>query len=431
VTLPPLARRLASGALLFALPLAARAGSLPVLRAREAVLDVRDGAQWMRGVWAADPAARPDVFDVRRGPLPRRVTFVSDTDSLSFEVGRGESHDFVVLLASGDSCFTRISAIAGSAERIRPGASGPDTIPMSIAHGKLHFRGRIGPSQALDLIFDTGADHCVLYPSGQRKGVRLALDGHILNVGTGGSTERGMSSGNTIELRGLRWTHVPVIDVERQADDADGIVGYTLFEDKVVTLDFARGEMIVRDSLPADCAGFRRAPMSMSGSLTAVEVGFGGPGLRASGRFVLDTAGNGALLVSPAFAVAHDLGRLLKRLGGSTSGGVGPGRVQNDIRLLPELVLAGFTLRDVPIHVQQAAPGATSQSGGALCMEVLQRFDVILDYAGSEAWFRPNARFRDPIRARIPGSRWPSWAGVMIVVIVAIAAGSRRRRRIA
>lgn len=422
---------LVASGLLFALSSQAHAKDLPVLRAGRPVLDVRDGAQWMKGVWAAAPSAQPDVFDVRRGPLPRRVTFVSDMDSLSFDVGRGETHDFVVLLANGDSCLTRISSLAGSAERVRAGAAGPDTIPISIGHGKLHIQGRIGASQSLDLIFDTGADHCVVYPSGHRKGVQLALDGTVLNVGTGGATQRSMSSGNTVEVGGLRWTHVPIIDVEHQADDADGIAGYTLFEDKVVTLDFERGVMVVRDSLPADLTGFRRTPMTMVGSLTAVDIGFGARDLRASGPFVLDTAGNGALIVNAAFDAAHRLSGTLKRLGGSTSRGVGTSRVQNDRLLLPELAIAGHTLHDVPIHVQRPAPGASATPGGALCMEIFQRFDVIIDYPGSAAWFRPNANFQKPFPARGRNLNGSVSAGGLIVVIIAIAAASRRRRRTA
>ena len=46
------------------------------------------------------------------------------------------------------------------------------------------------------LIFDTGADTTVLYPSSAKKGARLELDGTSLNFGTGGATTRGTSSDN-------------------------------------------------------------------------------------------------------------------------------------------------------------------------------------------------------------------------------------------
>lgn len=310
-------------------------------------------------------------------------------------------------------------------------ATEPALIPITIRHGKLHLAGRINDSEVLDLVFDTGADIHVLYPSGIDKGAEIRLDGTQENAGTGGTTLRQTSSDNRLEVAGLRWEHEPVLYVEKQADAADGILGYPVFRDHVVEFDHVRGLLIVHDTLPGYAVEFEKTPMPFVGSLTPVEAVLGNGASRASGMFVLDTGGTGTLMVNQAFAAAHGLRGSLRVLGTSTSRGVGPAAIQNEVALLPQLTLAGFTLTDVPIHVELPSDGNRAAPGGALCMQVLERFDAILDYPGQAAYFRPNARFTAPFELR---SGPPTFVrvGLALLVLAALAGlawRARRRRR--
>jgi len=409
------------------LSFAAAGDDLPVLRAHSRAIDIRDGDRFLKGVWSADPSVALDVYEARRSVAGKRVTFISDVDSLAFDVEPGGAYDFVVLLDGKDACRSRLSTLTRVAER-RGAAAGPVEIPLSIRGGKLHLAGTFNDSQPLDLIFDTGADTHLLYPSAREKGAELRLDGNATNRGTGGTTVRRIAGGNRLEISDLRWRHEPIILVEKQADDADGIVGYSAFEDRVVELDFDRMVMRVHDALPPVAAGFVRVPMPDAGSLTAVEVRLGGEG----GLFVLDTAGTGALMVNRAFAGAHGLPGALRVLGSSSSRGVGSGVVRNSLVLAPELSLAGATLRDVPIDVELPGDGEAAPPGGALCMEVLQRFDAIFDYPDRAAYFRPNARFGEAFPSR--GMRRAGIAaigvgiGVLALLVIAVVRRKNRRR---
>ncbi len=407
------------------LPPAAASAPAParVLHARSATLDVRDGDRLLRGIWRADPTAALDRFDVRRSDRPKRVVFLSDVDSLAFDVSPGEQYEFVVVLASGDSCRTCVSARRGSARRVEAGA---DTIPFTVARGKIHVRGTIGDSRPLDLIFDTGADQCVLYPSGVRKGAVLHLDGSVENAGMGGTTRRRTSSDNRLAVEGLRWEHEPVLSVEKQADrGADGIVGYTVFEDKVLEIDFDRSVMVIHDSLPARTEGDSRVPMPAAGSLTAVDVELVSGGRSARGPFLLDTAGGGDLNVHSGFADAHGLRTWLRKLGTSRSYGLGARAIANDVLRVPELRIAGFTLRNVPIDVARPAEGGAATPAGTLNMDLLSRFHCVLDYPRGEAWFRPSRRFDAPFpRRAFPGTGVAEIA--IVLMLVALIAYRRR-----
>lgn len=410
----------------------ARDGTV-VLRANSALVDVQDGQFFLKGGWVADPTLPLDVYDARRSDGVRRITLTSDVEAVSFDVEPGRVYDFDVVLAGRTTCHTRISTMKRSGQRAGTAApDGPVTIPITISRGKLHVTGRVNGSSPLDLIFDTGADICVLYPSATAKGAALRFDGTISNSGTGGTTVRRLTREGVIEVGGLRFEHEPVMFIEKQADEADGIAGYSLFENKNIEIDYDRMVMLVHDALPAHAAGFSRTDMQLSGTLTAVEAELVNGAQRSRGMFLLDTGGSGALLVNQAFATAHDLRGTMPRLGTSTSRGVGSGVVRNDVMLLPELRIAGFAVANVPIDVEVPTAGDHASPGGALCMEVLQRFNTILDYPGNSAYFRPNARFATPFSRRTSGPPIAWWVGAATAIVAGlVAAGVWKSKRAA
>ena len=402
----------------------------PILRAHSRTVDVRDGDRLLRGVWNADPASALDVYDARRTRGGKRVTFISDIDSLSFEVRPGDRRDFTILLDDRDSCRTRVSAMAG-AERVgSDSTTDPVTVPIAIRHGKLHLGGTINGSETLDLIFDTGADMNVLYPSALRRGARIRFDGTASNSGTGGTTVRQTSRDNRLEVAGLRWERETILYVEKQADRADGIIGYPAFEDRIVEIDYDRMVLRVHDTLPPH-AGFARTALLPVGSLTAVAADLAGGWNQASGPFILDTGGTGTVMVNQAFATAHGLRGALRRLGTSRSRGVGSGVVRNEVLLLPELSVAGLVLHGVPVHVELPDPGNAAPPGGALCMDVLRRFNTLLDYPAGQAYFKPSATFATPFRPGIFARPWPAIAlgAICLAALAALARSVRRRAR--
>jgi hypothetical protein len=236
-----------------------------------------------------------------------------------------------------------------------------------------------------------------------------------------------------LEVGGLAWDHERVLYIEKQADRADGIVGYPVFQDKIVELDFERMLMIIHEALPAHAADFTKIALRPAGTLTAVDVGLGLGARQVSGPLMLDTGGSGTLTVNAVFAQAHGLSGALRKLGTSQMGGVGPAVIQMDLVLLPELTLAGQTLRNVPITVERPGQGAVASAGDSLFMEVLSRFNLIFDYPRNEAYFKPNSHFDAPFHVRPSGS--PVYAKVgFAALIIAILVGSalrvaRHRRR--
>lgn len=391
---------------------------LPVLKANSPNIIIIDGSNASRGDWILDPSLELDVYNAIRSDKNRTITFQSDIDSRSFEVEPGHVYDFVILLNGKDACKTRISTMVQGFERKDKSAEAePLAIPITIEHGKLHLRGSVNGSDTLNLIFDTGAESCVLFPSAKEKGVALTLDGAVLNAASGGVTMREVSRENRLEICDAQWNHEPFIYVEKQADQADGIIGYTVFENRIVEFDYDRMLMIVHDSLPSRSGDFSKIDMPFSGSLPSVEVVMANGETSCRGSFILDTAGTACMLVNQAFAVNHNLHSTFKKIGTGTSRGLGSESIYSNQLMLPTLAIAGHSLREVPIHVELPSDWNKAPPGGVICMDVLSRFNTILDFPANKAYFKPNSRFAEPFRIRGSG---PSFQFIAAIVVFAL-----------
>lgn len=82
-----------------------------VVRADSARVEVREGDELVQGNWNIAPSIRPDVYDAYVEGKSKRFAFITNRDSIVFQVEPGKSYPFVVLLNGKDSAFTEFKGI--------------------------------------------------------------------------------------------------------------------------------------------------------------------------------------------------------------------------------------------------------------------------------------------------------------------------------
>lgn len=93
---------------------------------------------------------KPDYYCVEIPQKNNTVTFITNLDSISFNVAYGKEYDFIILLNGKDSCFTRISARyknfnGFTRKKVGPG---PDTIPFTLGDNrKVYVNARLNDSE--------------------------------------------------------------------------------------------------------------------------------------------------------------------------------------------------------------------------------------------------------------------------------------------
>jgi hypothetical protein len=407
-----------------------------MIRANSTSVDVQDGHNLRKGHWGIDPDAKLDVYYAQRSTKPKTVTFRTDVDAISFDVEPGRDYDFIILLNGVRPCRTRISGMRRSARPEGEAAlTRPAQIPFTLgADHVIHIQGTVNGAGPLDFQFDLGADTTVIYPSAARKGAKLRFDGTILNAGMGGVVTRRTSNDNRLSIGGLVWEHEQVMEIAKQGRGVDGILGFNVFEDRVIEIDYDRGVLTVHPAPPASLEGYVKGALQFRGTTPFVEATLEAGDRRWTDWLALDTGYTGAVHLNHGFWTRTGLDGASEYVGRTTSEGVGPNVVRGRIVRVPALTLGGHTLRRVPTNIE-AASTESHQSTGLLGMDVLKRYNAVVDFQNNAVYLTPNGLFDVPFneplsaRRRIAIAGIAAGAGLLLLGLLVRRLRKKRRAR--
>jgi hypothetical membrane protein len=89
--------------------------NLPTIKANSTSVDIRvDDDYFAKGGWTLDPTKKPDIFSIGSKWLyeTKKITFITDTDSVSFNVQPNSKYNFIILLKEKAPCYIQISTLA-------------------------------------------------------------------------------------------------------------------------------------------------------------------------------------------------------------------------------------------------------------------------------------------------------------------------------
>lgn len=90
------------------------------IRSNKAQISIRDGNILKKDYWTITPSARPDIYESVSSSNTHKVTFITDIDSISFDVKLNKKYNFIILLNNKDSAFTQISGVKKIAGEYTP-----------------------------------------------------------------------------------------------------------------------------------------------------------------------------------------------------------------------------------------------------------------------------------------------------------------------
>lgn len=360
---------------------------LPVLRSESRVLSIVDGEHVKPDYWLLLPERDPDVYHVELPRKPHTVTFRSDVDEISFPVSFGDRVRFVVLLQGETRCVTEIRAAYDGfepPERTDPGA-GPPAIPFRReGNDKLYVEGRVNGGDPLVFQLDLGSGGS-LVARDEAERARLRFDGTIVLTTRDGTRRVPSAASNALELGDLRWNGLAFAVADHLTHREDGLLGNTLFQDRVLEIDHGRSRLVVHDALPELEAGWSKHPVVLDGVVPHVRGSLTLGGERREGWFLLDTGATTTILHSPRLTRWHklvvELGRILGADGSSSE---------------PSLALGERSFAGFRYTIRKRA--ADDDLLGLLGNDLLKRCDLVLDNREGFAYLRPNALADAPWR---------------------------------
>lgn len=396
--------------------------STPVVRARSRTVTITDGLHVKKNYWHVMPEKSPDVYYVEIPRRPAKVTFATDLDSISFDVDYGARRRFVVQLDDGAAALTEIRAEYRTPPSLRPApadaAGAPVTIPFTLGdNDKIYVKGRINGGPELDLQLDLGAGGSIIKKASVSR-VQMTFDTSITLHNSDGTNVVPASSRNRLEIAAAVWDDVHFAVADNMTHREDGLVGNTLFRDRVLEIDYDRMLISIHETMPALAGEWRREDVALDGGTVPFVRGSlaVGDDVR-SGWFMLDTGAYTSILNSERLGstskFAGEARRLLGPLAGEPRG--------------PRLSIAGHTFTNINYSVRNYDGDAPAL--GLMGNDVLKRFNTILDNRQGVVYFRPSGRMQDEFR-NPERTLTRALAGGLILTLAAVLWRTRRRPRL-
>ena len=361
------------------------AQELPIIRATSRNVKIRDGANFKENFWVIFPETRPDIYFVDFPRRDQKVTFITDQDSISFDVRYGNTYDFVIFLNEKDSCYTRISAaypkILSKNELVDV-----DTIPFTVIDNRIYVKGRVNNSEDLMFQFDLGAGGlgmCAINNKSVKK-VKINFDKAINLINSDGTNEARLSSSNVLKIGGNEWQNIEFIETKNMNKYEDAIFGNGLFLDKYIHVDYDKSIMIISEEMPLIERGYKKYQILLdNGIKPLVEATFELEGQDYTDWFLFDTGNTGNGIVSYNFLKKNSLYDRFSKV-------VGLG--DRAVAHIPVLKFGGTSFSKGIITLDRKYNVATgyTNGGGLLGNRLLKKFNFVLDNQQGFIYLKPN-----------------------------------------
>ena len=329
---------------------------------------------------------RPIRSVTRAANMPANV-LVATTDSLAANVS-----------LEGVAFEVPAAAESGVSWGLTPGRA---TVPFDYRARHLWVKVRLADGSLHDFLFDTGASVTVIDSAfAARRG--LHTEGFMQAAGAGASGSASFArlpeltlageGGDGITVRNLK---VGVLSVSPSFApyfwrEVPGVIGYDVISRFVVTVDYDRGLLTLRDPAEGGYAGEEPAlRMVMNGTVPAVMARVAGH----EGLFRLDLGSSSTVDLHTPFVRAHGLTARLRHPMRITGTGFG-GEFASTLGRLDRMELGRHGWDDPMVTCAEAVEGAFASEdfAGNIGNRLLERFRVTLDYERRQVVLEPGAR---------------------------------------
>jgi hypothetical protein len=330
------------------------------------------------------------------------VSFVSDIDTLTFNVTPNNSYDFVIQF-NNEKAFTRINTDTQKEQSIpsneiyeyynddKNKKTLTDTIPFTIGKdNRIYIKGKINNSDSLNIIFDTGANAFAITSAIIGEKVEMKMDGETLNHGSDGSSIKQTSSKNLIKVGNLIWNDVTFSAIDYNGLNFDVVMGWVAFGGKTVEINYDKKIIVIHEKLENIPLDYKKIETAMIKGIPYIRATMTANNKDYSGWFEFDTGASRSLYLSQKFTQTTNIDyKNLEFIGTSGSSGSKGVIFKRNIYKLPKLKIGELETYQIPISIAEQDPEGIDFND-LLGNDLLKRFNAIIDFENFQIYLKPN-----------------------------------------
>lgn len=282
----------------------------------------------------------------------------------------------------------------------------PDGAVPIVYRRHLYIACQVDSAEA-NLIFDTGANNLYLdstfFSQAELQYENLA-QAQLPGAGNGMQHVPLILDTVTCSVFGdlYQTRYVPIFQLKPILGDyADGIIGLDHYDGKVLQISYQDQYFKVCDDVQeADVTGYSKVEMRRSENRLFVPASIQvDEDLTLEGELLLDLGSAGSITLTSAAASKYKLGQQIrdKVRFFTIAGGVG-GASSSYVFRATEAKVSDFTFEEPILSFSLDTAGALSRSThmGLIGNEILDRFDLMIDFNNSVLYLKPNDRLNHP-----------------------------------
>lgn len=287
--------------------------------------------------------------------------------------------------------------------------------PFEFNGTQMFIKVQTNKSDSLHFIFDSGTtgasiDSATLEKAGLNREYRSIAS----IAGSGGSRFYTLALNQNLKIKDAELKNINLAMVDFKTLSAvtgariDGIIGYELLNKYVTQIDFDHKRMLLYDQINAvDTTGYTGIPFEFSKGIMIPRFPISvtlANGETFTGKVMFDTGNAFSLIVSTPFSKFHSFNGKLGETGFTS--GQGMNAVTKDqLANIKSMSFNGFNFGQMGFRLT-VNDQAEAKDGylGILGIEIIKRFNVILDYAHKKIYLKPNNAYHSPLSQMVlPG----------------------------
>jgi hypothetical protein len=398
---------------------------LPIIKASSVKVAIKDGEEGITKYWNhLEKSKLPIIYDLAKNQGTRQVVFYTNKDSISFKVASNAFYPFKVVLNQKDTISVVLSTFTTDYSRINNTNNSVEIFPFTINKNKqILLKGSINNSPEIDFVFDLGARITYLIGNDLAHKNQLILDGYMEDESvTGLSTEK-TSSRNTLKFGNIKVENTPIcyIDEAGFLESGGGLIGFNIFQGKMVEIDFDNQLLIIHNTLPDKKSNYSQIPFKQTTGGMYIPITTNTGTKESTGWYFFDTGADNALTFDIRFAQKELLHNTMKKIG-TTGIASSENRVINAVILeVPEVKIANFAFENVPALLADETNAEAAFEDGVIGIGLQKRFNMIIDYPNGIMYLKPNQYFKDTFKKKENEAGYSKIIGLSIAFGLLIA----------
>jgi len=281
-------------------------------------------------------------------------------------------------------------------------------IPFEIQGKNIFIKVSINQKDSLLLVFDTGATGTLVDSlSAERAGVEKAGRKDVDAIGSGGSKKYIMALNQTVHLPGnitldsidlvlMNFSSLKTIS----GTQIDGLIGYDLLNKYTTKIDFDNHKLFLYKNMKnVDTIGYTGIPFEFSKGINIARFPISiqsENGEIFTGKVMFDSGAATTLLISAPFRNFHNLKNKLGPAVSANGRGLNATTI-GEAATIKSMKFNGFKLGKMVVSstIDDNAPPKDGYLG-IIGMEIIKRFNVIIDYTNKKIYLKPNSYFDTP-----------------------------------